>query len=94
MPASRAGNPPTGGTLRQLAVLALAALAVAANFTNYGAVIPALRAELHASAAQVGLLSTLLYVGIGVTYLPGGLLVDRIGPRRVLCVALLVPRQV
>jgi nitrate/nitrite transporter NarK len=71
-------------------VLALAALAVAANFTNYGAVIPALRAELHASAAQVGLLSTLLYVGIGVTYLPGGLLVDRIGPRRVLCVALLV----
>ncbi len=90
MPASRAGNPPAGGTRRHLAVLAFAALAVAANFTNYGAVIPALRAELHVSAAQVGLLSTLLYVGIGVTYLPGGLLVDRIGPRRVLCLALLV----
>ncbi len=90
MPASRASNPPAGGTLRHVAVLAFAALAVAANFTNYGAVIPSLRAELHASAAQVGLLSTLLYVGIGVTYLLGGLLVDRFGPRRVLCLALLV----
>jgi len=75
---------------RHLAALALAATAVAANFTNYGPLIPELRGGLHASAAQIGLLSTLLYVGIGITYLPGGMLVDRIGPRRVLCLALLL----
>ena len=36
------------------------------------------------------LLSTLLYVGIGLSYLPGGWLVDRFGSRRVLFWALLV----
>ncbi len=39
------------------------------------------------TSGATGLLSTLLYVGIGLSYLPGGWLADRYGSRRVLFVA-------
>jgi len=78
------------GTALRLSTLALAAAAIAANFTNYGPLIPLLQRELHISSGVAGLLSTLLYIGIGLSYLPGGWLADRYGSRRVLFGALLL----
>jgi cyanate permease len=78
------------GTALSLSTLALAAVAISANFTDYGPLIPLLQRELHVTAGVTGLLSTLLYVGIGLSYLPGGWLADRYGSRRVLVVALLL----
>src|SRR6266702_6806092 len=77
-------------TAMRLSTLALAAVAISANFTNYGPLIPLLQRELHITSGATGLLSTLLYVGIGLSYLPGGWLVDRYGSRRVLFGALLL----
>jgi cyanate permease len=74
----------------RLGTLALAAVAIAANFTDYGPLIPLLQRELRITSGATGLLSTLLYVGIGLSYLPGGWLADRYGPRRVLFGALLL----
>ncbi len=68
----------------------MAAVAIAANFTDYGPLIPLLQRELHISSGATGLLSTLLYIGIGLSYLPGGWLADRYGSRRVLFGALLL----
>jgi cyanate permease len=76
--------------LLRLSTLALVAVAIAANFTNYGSLIPLLQRELHVTSGATGLLSTLLYVGIGLSYLPGGWLADRYGSRRVLFGALLL----
>src|SRR5713101_7095827 len=70
--------------------LVFAAVAIACHFTNYGPLIPLLQSTLHARSWQVGLLSTLLYVGIGLTYLLGGVLADRWGARRVLFGSLLL----
>jgi cyanate permease len=78
------------GTAVRLSMLALAAVAISANFTDYGPLIPLLQHELHISSAMAGLLSTLLYIGIGLSYLPGGWLADRYGARRVLFGALLL----
>ncbi|HLX59474.1 MAG TPA: MFS transporter [Ktedonobacteraceae bacterium] len=78
------------GTAVRMSILALAAVAISANFTDYGPLIPLLQRELHVTSGATGLLSTLLYVGIGLSYLPGGWLADRYGSRRVLFVALLV----
>ena len=60
------------GTDVRLGTLALAAVAISANFTNYGPLIPLLQRELHVTSGATGLFSTLLYVGIGLSYLPGG----------------------
>ena len=76
-------------TLRLLTV-ALAAVAISAHFTDYGPLIPLLQRELHLTSGATGLLSTLLYVGIGLSYLPGGWLADRFGSRRVLLWSLLL----
>jgi cyanate permease len=78
-----------GSTVR-LSILALAAVAISANFTDYGPLIPLLQRELHVTSGATGLLSTLLYVGIGLSYLPGGWLADRFGSRRVLFATLLL----
>jgi cyanate permease len=78
------------GTAMRLSTLALAAVAISANFTDYGPLIPLLQRELHMSSGTAGLLSTLLYIGIGLSYLPGGWLADRYGSRRVLFGALLL----
>ena len=76
-------------TLRLLTV-ALAAVAISAHFTDYGPLIPLLQGELHITSGATGLLSTLLYVGIGLSYLPGGWLADHYGSRRVLFWSLLL----
>jgi cyanate permease len=76
--------------LVRIGALLLAALSIAANFTNYGPLIPLLQSALHISSGQAGLFSTLLYAGIACTYLPGGMLADRYGSRRVLIGSLLL----
>jgi MFS family permease len=77
-------------TALRLSTLALAAVAIAANFTDYGPLIPLLQHELHVTLGATGLLSTLLYVGIGLSSLPEGWLADRYGAHRVLFGALLL----
>lgn len=61
--------------------ICLAPVAVCMNFTNYGSLIPLLQNELHVSSSQVGLFSTLLFLGIALTNIPGGILADRFGSR-------------
>src|SRR5258706_12695149 len=76
--------------LVRLGALLLTAVAISANFTNYGPLIPALHSVLHINDGQAGLFSTLLYGGIACSYLPGGILADRYGARRVLLGSLLL----
>lgn len=68
----------------------LVAMATAVHYTDYGPLIPVMLKDLHIAASQAGLMSTLLFIGLAVTYLPGGILVDRYGQRPVLLGALLV----
>jgi nitrate/nitrite transporter NarK len=60
------------------------ALAVAVHYTNYSPLISIIRSELHASSSQVGLFSTLLFLGLASAYIPAGILGDRLGARPVL----------
>ncbi len=57
---------------------------VAVNYTNYSPLIATMRAELHISSGQTGLLSTLLFLGLAATYIPAGMIADRFGARPVL----------
>src|SRR5690348_10264835 len=57
---------------------------VAVHYTNYSALIPLIRQELHASSGEAGLFSTLLFLGLALTYIPAGILGDRFGARPVL----------
>src|SRR5258706_11430405 len=74
----------------RIGALLLTAVAISANFTNYGPLIPALQRTLHINSSEAGLFSTLLYGGIACSYLPGGILADRYGTRRVLLGSLLL----
>lgn len=68
----------------------LVAMATAVHYTDYGPLIPAMLKDLHIAASQAGLMSTLLFIGLAATYLPGGILVDRYGQRPVLLGSLLL----
>src|SRR5258706_3065348 len=76
--------------LVRMGALLLTAVAISANFTNYGPLIPVLQSTLHIKSSKAGLFSTLLYGGIACSYLPGGILADRYGARRVLLGSLLL----
>jgi cyanate permease len=76
--------------LVRMGALLLTAVAISANFTNYGPLIPVLQSTLHINSSEAGLFSTLLYGGIACSYLPGGILADRYGARRVLLGSLLL----
>ncbi|MBX5455440.1 MAG: MFS transporter [Thermogemmatispora sp.] len=77
----------------------LTLLILTVQYTNYSPLIPELRATLQISAGEVGLFSTLLFLGLTLAYLPAGVLIDRYGARPVLlastllatCGALLLP---
>jgi nitrate/nitrite transporter NarK len=62
----------------------LTSIVVAVHYTNYGPLIPIMRTDLHIDNTQAGLMSTLLFLGLAVTYIPAGILSDRFGPRLVL----------
>lgn len=57
---------------------------VAINYTNYSPLIATMKAQLHVSSSQIGLFSTLLFLGLAVAYIPAGILCDRVGTRPVL----------
>lgn len=74
---------PTSVSLRVVAAC-LVAIATAVHYTDYGPLIPSMLRDLHIDASQAGLMSTLLFIGLAVTYLPAGILADRYGQRPVL----------
>ena len=74
----------------RISAACLVAIATAVHYTDYGPLIPVMLKDLHIPASQAGLMSTLLFIGLAVTYLPGGILVDRYGQRVVLLGSLLL----
>lgn len=74
---------PSSVPLRIFAVC-LTSVVTAVQYTNYSPLIPAIRGDLHISSGQVGLFSTLLFLGLAVMYIPAGILIDRYGARPVL----------
>jgi nitrate/nitrite transporter NarK len=74
---------PSSIPLRIFAVC-LTSVVTAVNYTNYGPLIPIMRTDLHINSGQAGLMSTLLFLGLAVAYIPAGALADRHGPRPVL----------
>src|SRR5258708_33527250 len=74
---------PSSVPLRIFAIC-LTSVTMTVHYTNYGPLIPTLRGDLHVDSSQVGLLSTLLFLGLAVAYIPAGALIDRYGSRPVL----------
>ncbi len=68
----------------RIGAICLTSAVTAVNYTNYGPLIPILRADLHIDNGQAGLMSTLLFLGLAVMYIPAGALADRFGQRPVL----------
>jgi nitrate/nitrite transporter NarK len=68
----------------RIGALCLTSAVTAVNYTNYGPLIPVLRTDLHINNGQAGLMSTLLFLGLAVMYIPAGALTDRYGQRPVL----------
>lgn len=60
------------------------AIAISVHYTNYSPLITVLKTELHADSGQIGLFSTLLFLGLAAAYLPAGILADRFGAQPVL----------
>lgn len=77
---------PSSIPLRIFAIC-LTSVVVAVHYTNYGPLIPTLISQLHINKSQAGLLSTFLFLGLIVMYIPAGTLVDRVGQRPVLIAA-------
>lgn len=73
--------PKRGQIALRFVAICLAPVAVCINLTNYGSLIPLLQNELHVDSSQVGLFSTLLFLGLALTNIPGGILADRFGSR-------------
>jgi len=74
---------PSSVPLRIIAIC-LTSVTITVHYTNYGPLIPTLRGDLHIDSSQVGLFSTLLFLGLAVAYIPAGVLIDRYGSRPVL----------
>ncbi len=80
---------------RRMRVLALTLLMVAGtvNYLDRSALSignSSIRASLHLSDAEMGLLLSAFAVAYGVAQLPVGVLIDRYGPRRVMTVGLML----
>jgi cyanate permease len=68
----------------RICAICLTSVLVAVHYTNYGPLIPILIQDLHINSGQAGLLSTFLFLGLAVMYIPAGILTDRFGQRPVL----------
>jgi len=68
----------------RIGAICLTSVLVAVHYTNYGPLIPILIRDLHINSGQAGLLSTFLFLGLAVMYIPAGMLTDRFGQRPVL----------
>jgi NNP family nitrate/nitrite transporter-like MFS transporter len=81
-----------GGVSRppSLALPCLAAAAQAATFTNHAPLIPLILGDVGVTPAQAGFLSTATFLVGGALSPPLGTLTDRLGPRRVAAVAMVL----
>jgi cyanate permease len=68
----------------RIGALCLTSAVTAVSYTNYGPLIPILRTDLHINNGQAGLMSTLLFLGLAVMYIPAGAFADHYGQRPVL----------
>ena len=80
---------------RRMRVIALTLLMIAGtvNYLDRSALSignAAIRADLHLSDGQMGLLLSVFAVSYGIAQLPVGILIDRYGPRRVLGASLVL----
>lgn len=80
----------SGSIFVRIFAVCLTSVVVAVHYSNYGALIPTLITDLHITKSQAGLLSTFLFLGLAVMYIPAGALADRIGQRPVLLIASVV----
>lgn len=62
----------------------ITAMTIAVHYTNYSPLITIIKAELHISSGEVGLFSTLFFLGLALTYIPAGILGDRFGAQPIL----------
>lgn len=62
----------------------LTSIILAVHYTNYSPLIATIRSELHVSSGQTGLMSTMLFLGLAIMYIPAGMLIDRYGSRPIL----------
>ena len=60
----------------RISAICLTSAVTAVNYTNYGPLIPVLRTDLHINNGQAGLMSTLLFLGLAVMYIPAGVLAE------------------
>src|SRR6266700_1707628 len=75
---------PSSSIPLRIVAVCLTSVVTAVHYTNFGPLIPIMRTDLHINSAQAGLMSTLLFLGLAVTYIPAGALADRFGQRPVL----------
>jgi nitrate/nitrite transporter NarK len=68
----------------RIGAICLTSAVTAVSYTNYGPLIPIMRTDLHINSGQTGLMSTLLFLGLAVMYIPAGALADQFGQRPVL----------
>jgi nitrate/nitrite transporter NarK len=66
-----------------------AGFAFSANYTNHAPMVPVLRGDFGFDQTSAGLLTTGIFLTHAIMQVPGGRLADRIGPVRVMAVALL-----
>jgi len=77
-------NKQPGSVPLRIFAACLTSIVVSVHYTNYSPLITTIRAELHINSGQAGLLSTLLFLGLALTYIPAGVLADRFGTKPVL----------
>lgn len=56
----------------RIGAICLTSAVTAVCYTNYGPLIPVLQTNLHINSGQIGLMSTLLFLGLAVMYIPAG----------------------
>ncbi len=71
-------------------VLAILSFTIAVMLTSISVIIPELMRDLEINAAKIGVLGSVYAVVYAVMQIPGGILADRFGPRKVMALALLV----
>jgi nitrate/nitrite transporter NarK len=73
-----------------LASVCAVGFAFSANYTNHAPMVPALVREFRFSLAAAGLLTTGIFLTHGGVQIPGGYIADKLGPRRVVSIALAI----
>ena len=70
--------------------LVAARIVYAVNWLNVGAIFVLMGPDLGAGVGELGSLTSLFYVGLGLAQIPGGLLAARWGPRKVVALGTFV----